>query len=451
MSDDDRIRSLLTIAADLPDDVQAPVTSLLARARQRRRLRAAVSVAGAAVIVAAAVTLPVVLRSLGTGPAKIHTPPGVVPGPPVKPTGPTAAQLARFRWSSLPPSPLGRRSQPLLTWTGRYLIELGGYQRGQYVPQDGASYDAATHRWRRIAQVPRGLDLASGITTWTGRQLFVANSQSLPYWTVDRRGTAALYDPATNRWTVIGLPPKLLGDTQLSAASTGGTIIVAAVGSARRAPLAVAAFDPAAGRWTMITPRLPANHPPVAAAMVATPGRLLLWSLWSKSTKTSKNGYAVKSGVDVLSLGRSGWTTVTGNWPQHQTVDDPAYAGGSIFLGPSQIWCGLCSHPFVEYRSRLVDPATLTIMQIPAGPLANHPLVQADLWLWTGRVAIAMNLTGQNSQSQHISQLAVYDPPTHSWHLLPDPPRDQVSPSPVWAGRQLLVLTSTGALWALHR
>ncbi len=47
MSDEDRIRSLMTLAADLPDDIQPPVTGLLNRGprpaspprRQRHRER----------------------------------------------------------------------------------------------------------------------------------------------------------------------------------------------------------------------------------------------------------------------------------------------------------------------------------------------------------------------------------------------------------------------------
>ncbi len=443
MNDDDRIRSLLTLAADLPDRVQAPVPSLLTRARNRRRLRAIGSVAGAAVLIGTAVTLPVVLRS------REHIPPAPAPPAAVRAAGPTAAELTHFRWSARPRSPLGHRFQPLLTWTGHELIELGGYQRGQYVPQDGASYNPATRRWHRIAKVPPGLDLAQDITAWSGRQLFVANSQGPPYWTMDPRGTAALYDPAANRWTVIGLPRPLQGLTALSAAWTGRLIVVAATGIPRGG-LHVAAYNPATARWTMITPKLPASHAPVWAALAASPGRLLLWSLWSRTTKTLPHGDKVASGIDVLALARNGWTTVTGGWPQGQTVDSPVYAGGQVFLAPSQIWCGTCSHPSAEFRSRLVAPATLTITQIPAGPLARHRLVQADRWLWTGRTAIAIDTAGQ-SATQHITEAAAYDPGTRSWHLLPASPRDPIAAAPVWAGRQLLLLTSAGALWTFHR
>lgn len=446
MSDEERIRSLLTLAADLPDEVQAPVGGLIERGRRRRRLRAVGSVAGAAVIAAAAFMVPAAVRSPGTGTGTVRTPSGVVSGlPSVKPTGPTAAQLAGFRWSRLPFSPLGPRPHPLLTWTGRYLIELGGTRKGSPVT-DGAVYDSVTRRWHLMAPPGNEVRLANAIAVWTGHQLFVTNGvASYPAWTGAPAWPAGLYDPATNRWTVTDMPAQLLGGSSLTATWTGRDIVVAAV--VPHAGLKVAAYDPATRHWQMITPALPASHPPIVAELAAAPGRLLLWSLWSKSIKISKNGYTVHSGVDVLSLGRDGWATVTGDWPQHQTVDSPVYAGGAIFLPPSQIWCGLCSHPFLEYRSRLVSPANLSISQIPGGPLASHHAVQADMWVWTGRAAIAANTTS----GARISQLAAYDPATKSWHVLPTPPRDPIATTPVWANRQLLLLTSTGNLWTLHR
>jgi hypothetical protein len=452
MSDEDRIRSLLTLAADLPDDVQAPVGSLLERGQRRRRLRAAAAVIGAAVVVAGAVTIPVAIRSLGTGQTPVRNPARVFPGlPPVKPTGPTAVQLIHFRWSTLAPSPLGPRSGPLLTWTGRYLIELGGLKKGN-ATEDGAVYDSATRHWRHVAPLTANVGFSNAVQTWTGRQLFVTNDQVAPCpgGVPDTRCLphAGLYDPATNRWTYTLLPKQLDGLELQAAAWTGRDVILAAVGNGR---LSVGSFDPATGRWTMITPRLPASHPPVAAELVASPARVLLWSMWSKTIKQSKNSYTVRSGIDVLSLGRTGWSTVTGNWQQHQTVDNPSYAGGQIFLAPSQIWCGLCSHPFVNFQARLVDPATLAASKIPDGPLVTRHIFQPPIWVWTGRTAIAATTGPQSSSTQHITKMAAYDPQTNSWHYLPSPPRTATAPTPAWAGTQLFLLTSTGALLTLHR
>ncbi len=67
-------------------------------------------------------------------------------------TGPTAAQISRFRWSDLPPPPLGPRSQPLLAWAGGELLELGGLKKGT-TAYDGDAFNPAAGRWYRLAHV----------------------------------------------------------------------------------------------------------------------------------------------------------------------------------------------------------------------------------------------------------------------------------------------------------
>jgi hypothetical protein len=255
MTDDEQVRSLLTLAAELPDDIQPPVAALVARGRRRRRARAAGSVLTVVVLTTAAFTLPPVIRSFAPAP-----PNPAHPGRQQR--GPTAAELSRYRWSALPPSPLGPRSSPLLAWTGRYLIELS---RGTVSStDDGAVFVPATGRWHPIAPVRGDLGDRNAVDVWTGRQLFVTNARigscvtappvgALPG-SCDRR--AGLYDPAANRWTTTTLPKPLADLNLVAAAWTGREIIVAGVNAAR-ARLRVAAYDPAARRWQMITPQLP--------------------------------------------------------------------------------------------------------------------------------------------------------------------------------------------------
>src|SRR5262249_52686799 len=111
VTDEQQVRSLLTLAAEIPDHVQAPVDSLVGRARGEGWVRAASSVLAVAVLPASALALPPIIHSLSGG----------SPGPTgVRGHGkgsPTATQLTHFRWSSLPPSPLGPRSRPLVVST----------------------------------------------------------------------------------------------------------------------------------------------------------------------------------------------------------------------------------------------------------------------------------------------------------------------------------------------
>jgi hypothetical protein len=476
MTDEQQVRSLLTLAAELPDDVQPPVGRLLDRARRRRRVRAISSVLAIVAVTAAAFTLPFVVRALSGGPAG----PIGVGGHGGR--GPTAAQLTHFRWSSLLPSPLGPRSQPLLSWTGKELIELGGI-KNHMQQTDGAAFVPATARWHRIAPAPYNVGFSSGWTgrnysnvvdAWTGRDLFVTNgdfescagstggSPAMCY------PHAGLYDPATNSWSSTKLPKQMYGLDLQSAVWTGRDVVIAgtsccATFSPNAAPpaahprLGVAAYNPATNHWQMITPPLPARHLPIGVAMVATQDRVLLWSMWSRTKNISDSGYGGGSGVDVLSLDRSGrWSTIARGWPQHETVDNPSYAAGRILVRPGHLWCGLCGSPVVGFAAQLADARTRRLWTIPSGPFALHQFEQPPVWLWNGRSVIAATqvsnyLRGQG-QLVWITQMAAFDPVTWRWITkLPVPPgQPPVAANPIWAGRQLLLITASGGLLSFH-
>ncbi len=121
MNDELQVRELLAVAAELPDEVRPPVTSLLQRGRRqrdpahraRRRDRRRRGAGGG--------------RPPGDHPRAAARPVPARPAaafaglfgglPSGSPTGPAAARIAGFRWSGLPPSPLGARS-PGPSWPG---------------------------------------------------------------------------------------------------------------------------------------------------------------------------------------------------------------------------------------------------------------------------------------------------------------------------------------------
>lgn len=448
MTTEDQLRELLSRAADLPDITVPPVGRLLARARRRRRANlAAFTAVTAAAAIAAAVGLSVRAGQPTTAIGTHSAPP--------------AATLARYHWSGLPPSPLGHRSQAIVLWTGRELIELGGVARGS-TARDGAAYVPATGRWTSIP-APRGnVGMANAVTAWTGRQLFVSNGQyascpaarggrATPAGCLPRAG---LYDPVARQWTTTLLPSPLRGLMLQAAVWTGHRVVVAGVDQSH-GRLAVAAFGPATGRWQMITPRLPAAHPPRVIAMVATPGRLIFWSLWDREVKTAGGG-VIHSGVDVFAMNASGtWANVTGRWPQNWYVVNPVFTGQAILLSPGQGWCGLMCNPAPPIggaHGYFADPATLARTPIPLGPLGKvNPAL-----IWAGRSVVAVNLyaaiTGPNGGRPqiHPGDLAAWDPAT-GWHQLPRiPGRPAVSALPLWTGSALLVLTDHGQLMSLH-
>ena len=245
------------------------------------------------------------------------------------------------------------------------------------------------------------------------------------------------------------MPLELAAARQLTGAWTGRVIAVAGVSRGR---IVAAAYNPATRHWSIISPTLSAHHPASEMAMVAIPGRLLIWSLWSRTTTTSNNDLTrVTSGIDVLALGPAGhWTNVTAHWPQHEVVANPAYANGTILIPPGGVWCGACYPPPYVYPARLANAATLALTTVPPGPLVTHTNPEPSFWLWNGRAALAADIT-DNSDSPFphplISKLAAFDPPSRSWHILPAPPgHPPIAANSIWAGQELLLLTLNGLL-----
>jgi len=461
MTDDQRVRALLSRAAELPDGAEPPVGRLLGQGRRKRKLRAALSVlAVTAVAAAVAVAVPLI-PALRPGRAGPPAPSGLFPAHP-RPSaaGPAATQISRFRWSALPASPLGPLSQPILAWTGTKLLELGGTSRGVW-EFHGAAFNPAARRWHLIPAVRGNVQFQNAVSVWTGRQLFVTNGQfaRCPAPSVSCLPHAGLYDPAADRWSLTQLPQQMWGLEPMAAAWTGRDVILAA---AQPNPgrlqhpgrLAVAAYDPATGHWQVITPRLPARHPARYLSMVATTGRVILWSLWDQ-VNTSNHAASDHAGVDVLALGSDGtWRDVTSHWPQEQNVTSPVFTGTAILVSPGQIWCGqACISPPSSFPGYFADPVTLHRTTIPAGPLG-----QADpAFAWTGRAIIAIDLDasigGHDGQGPiRPDDMALWDPATGHWQRLPAPPGyPKLAAPPIWAGKQLLELTGNGNLLSFHR
>lgn len=454
MNDEQQIRELLMTAAELPYDLQPPVARLLRQGQRRRTRRTTLMAATAAVAVLAAGGIPAAVHALRTAPGQGGGYGLFGPRPPAALTGPAAARLARFRWSKRPPSPLGARRQPVVAWTGRELLELGGTRNGTSV-ESGAAYNPATGRWHLFGGAgQRPVPFPNAVSVWTGRQLFVTSGQfrscvAEPGGSPARCGPqAALYDPVANRWTQTRMPAAMAGLEVTEPVWTGRDVILAGANPSR-GRLGVAAYNPATRRWRVITPVLPAGHPVEAVAITATTSRLILWSMWERR---HKHGAVIGSGVDVLALGTAGtWRDVTGHWPQRRSVTVPQFTGTKILVSPGQIWCGnFCNPPYTEYPGYFVDPVTLARTRIPSGPIG-----QADpAFVWTGRAVIAVNVDASIGAGGgiQIGAAALFDPGTRQWQKLPDPPGypHLSAVNPVWAGNELLVVTASGQLVALH-
>ncbi len=364
-----------------------------------------------------------------------------------------AHSAGRYHWTLGKRSPLGAHAAPVLVWTGKDLVELGGLWRGN-TTNNGAVYDPATKRWHTIAPVTANVGFSSAVTAWTGHQLFVADGvtdscpptepvvRCLPH--------AGLYDPATNKWTYTLMPRKLEGYVPQAAVWTGRDVLVAEVHGSH-GQLAVASYRPATNRWQLITPPVLARHPVQDVAMVAAGHQVIAWSLWARTTKI-KHGSQTAFGVDTWTLGSVGsWHRYTGRWPQDETITDPIYTGSAVLVSPGQFWCGdICPGPLVPFPGYFVNPVSLHRSVIPGGPLR----LAVPAFTWAGHRIIATDLDATVSGPHlHLrpDDLASYNPTTRRWQLLPVlPGRPAIGTAPVWDGHELLALTNDGALWALR-
>lgn len=371
----------------------------------------------------------VALLAAGCGPA----------GPGARGRSGTSAALAGGHWSVLTASPLGNRQDPVVSWTGRELLEIGGWG-GHAGSRDGAAFDPATGRWRRIAPAPVPVG-ALAASVWTGRSLFVFGGQ-LPGGATAGLA-AAVYAPASGRWTLTSPAPFGQGLSQPTAVWTGRLVVVAGTAGGR---VETAAYDPADGRWWRLDPPLPAAHPAINIAMVAAAGRVVLWSEWGQAQQASPGSYTGYSGVDVRALAGGRWQDVTASWPQHQTVPAPLFTGSKILVPPGQPWCGPCpGQPAGGLPGFLADPFTLRVTQLPRGPLDDT----SPVMVWTGAVALAINTGTEIGAPVNVrpGDMAAFDPASRTWRRLPGAPAAlQGDTVPAWTGRELLAIAAGGAL-----
>ena len=129
------------------------------------------------------------------------------------------------RWRLLPKGPISSRAGSAAVWSGHEMLVWSGYAVWQDGPccDDGAAYNPASNTWRLLPPAPV-LGRQQFSSVWTGHAMFVWGGIDF------RAGRAtvadgALYDPATNTWTVVRLGP-LVGRWGAVAVWTGHSVLV---------------------------------------------------------------------------------------------------------------------------------------------------------------------------------------------------------------------------------
>lgn len=115
---------------------------------------------------------------------------------------------AEQRWRRLAPSPLAGRSRAVAAWTGDQMIVWGGIGTDQAAIHDGAAYDPTTDTWAPLPPYP-GSPARGSVATWTGRELLVWGGAVEGTGTADAEiiGGGAAYDPARDAWRTIARAP----------------------------------------------------------------------------------------------------------------------------------------------------------------------------------------------------------------------------------------------------
>jgi hypothetical protein len=418
--------------------------------RRHRGLEPAVTATAAVLLIAALVAAFVLGRA---------TSPYVANPVPAKPivsvASVTAAELAKGRWSQLPPAPIDGRTGSSVVWTGTELLVWGGQSVAapNVTHADGAAYNPQTGRWRTLPAAPLSPRFEQ-VSAWDGAEMLVWGGYDGQPRATDRvANDGAAYDSTTNRWRPLP-PAPLSARAGAIAVWTGSTMVVLggyADGSGQ-VPRDGAAYNPATDRWTPIpAPTPPGQHSLMWASAVQAGSELLAFSDWATSTPCGFGCTEGAGGTDVYAhdVHSDGWHLVPAASGALSGADHVFWTG-SVVIARGGDWCGGCAGPAQPQRTAAYDPTRNTWTQLPADPVAwAHPLSA-----WTGAALFSFNpATSQQSQGPSSGVLnpgdaTAYDPHT-GWVHLPSAPSgcgDIDSPPPIWTGQQVLLVCGSGPI-----
>jgi hypothetical protein len=322
-------------------------------------------------------------------------------------------------WRALPRAPIPGRLDASAVWTGREMIVWGGVNRptrGAPAPRsDGAAYNPATRKWRKIARAPSEILGGGGpAAAWTGRRMvvYVGNSPDGP-------AGSAVYDPRTNTWR--RLPKGPLGAReQYASVWTGRELLVFGghSGDTYALPTA-AALNPATGSWR----RLNALDAVIGLATVNGAlwnGREAFVSGILHRPHVVDRPILLAFNPKTNKLRQIDLSKAPVNRQQRRQLDPVGRSGSDIVF-----WTGTSSSstPVIRY-----NPTTRHWRK--AKPARCNPYGQIA---WTGDRLVAACGT---------EQLQIYSPRTDSWSTLtpgPSPLNSRDSSEIVWTGTDLIV------------
>lgn len=228
--------------------------------------------------------------------------------------------------------------------------------------------------------LPTGFDArASAAAVWTGTDMIVWGGIGSYVSSNYSRRNGAAYNPSSNAWKPITLPPSTFSARHfLPGVWTGSKMLVwGGYDYSTSYKADGAAYDPVADTWTLLA----------ASPLVARQNHGAVWS-------TTTNEMIVWGGYG---------SSCTGSY----CADGAAY-----------------------------DPATNSWSTIPAAPIAGR---QRFAMVWTGTEVV---IWGGQGTAGYLRDGARFDPKTKIWTKFPDPPAEfegRMEMSVAWSGKEMLV------------
>ena len=364
MAVEDQVRELMqTVTPYPPVGLDGEAVTRSARRRHRRRITLLTL---PAVVVAVALALGGTALLGRTDQPRSELPAGPATG-----------------WHRVPDMPLSPRYFPLVAWTGREALVIGGLDGTRVGPghdgtplQDGAAYDPQTRSWRAIAPAPEDLSgRTDDVTALADGTLLVAHL-----------GDLLAYDIAGDSWQRLPPPPQEV--LMPTIAAQDGRLYLLAVNDPGGADLPVQVLDLGTGSWSAL-PAGPGLPDGVLRTLVPTPAGLVVMG----------------EGLDRASAAL---------WDGSDWTDYPAtdLRGSFWHWTGDRVISGWVTSDESDTRSAALDPASGTWDPLPWLP------VDSPTTLWdAGRSPAAGSLVFSNS--------TVYDDATGTFTAV-EPPEPEL-------------------------
>jgi N-acetylneuraminic acid mutarotase len=335
-------------------------------------------------------------------------------------------------WKALPDAGIPARSEPAVVWTRKAMIVWGGAGTAG-VLGDGASYDLATDRWTPLPPAP--IASRRGHTAvWTGNKMVVFGGQG-PGEDCDGLcplGDGAAYDPDTNTWTPLAVPPIGARHSHSAVFLRTRMVVWGGAGEGGAALGDGASYDPVTNTWTALP--VPPLAPRLGHRAVATTDRMLVWG---GSSEASEGGRYFADGAI--------YNPVTNEWQAMAPASlAPRDNAAGVWTGEQLVlWGGYgrsdeCT-PCFHGTGAAYDPAADAWVPLAPAPLSGRGAHRA---VWTSREMLVWG--GFDSEVQ--ADGALYNPFDGAWtRMAPGPLAGRQHHAIVWTGSQLLIWGGAGA------